>query len=217
VAGANKQGDFSKRYYQHQINLFSDGGDCVVWSAVGATNTTDAAPPLAAVSYNLTLPSDLENRKNAVFEMSHMPTKGFLNPTTASDSCKLIDCLINELNEKFLVELGAADLPMKQSPTSECEVEEKSDYKLIFVGCSHAARMAAAADRMGVSHAVVSLSHSRITSTAIADQLADEIASSPGKVVIVYMIYDNNCFFSVADDGTRVLPVRGVDNRYGTT
>jgi hypothetical protein len=28
------------------------------------------------------------------------------------------------------------------------------------------------------------------------------------------MIYDNNCFFSVAGDGTKVLPVRGVDNRY---
>jgi hypothetical protein len=77
--------------------------------------------------------------------------------------------------------------------------------------------MAAAADSLGISHAVVSLSHSRITATAIADaaeQLADEMSSSPGKVVIVYMIYDNNCFFSVADDGTKVLPARGVDNRY---
>jgi hypothetical protein len=77
--------------------------------------------------------------------------------------------------------------------------------------------MAAAADARGVRHAVINLSHSRISAAAIADaadQLADEIAASEGKIVIVYMLYDNNIFFSASGDGTRSLPVRGVDNRY---
>jgi hypothetical protein len=90
-----------------------------VWFAFGATNTRRS--DVVAVSYNLTLPSDLESRKNAFFEMSHMPTNGFLGPTSESDSCKLIDSLINELNEKFLEELGVADLPVKQCATGECD------------------------------------------------------------------------------------------------
>jgi hypothetical protein len=128
-----------------------------------------------------------------------------------------VDSLIIELNDNFLTNLGSADVLMKKQQVIEDDSDSDSDMKLIFVGCSHACRMAAAADAKGVRHAVINLTHSRISAAAIAvaaDQLADEIAASEGKIVIVYMLYDNNIYFSASDDGTRSLPVRGVDNRY---
>jgi hypothetical protein len=151
--------------------------------------------------------------------MRHNTEVSFLNAISQHDTGIIVDSLINELNENFLTNLGSADVLLKKQPVIEddSDIISDSDPKLIFVGCSHAARMAAAADARGVRHAVINLTHSRISAAAIADaadQLADEIAASEGKIVIVYMLYDNNIYFSASDDGSRSLPVRGVDSRY---
>jgi hypothetical protein len=117
--------------------------------------------------------------------------------------CKLIDSLVNELNELFLTDLGPVDNPVKLGP-SEDKLSES--VKLILVGSSHAARMAAAADELGIQHTVVQLPGFKIAAAAIeaaAEQLRDVIRTEEGKAMVVYQIFDNNAFFCAVKMGPK--------------
>jgi hypothetical protein len=166
--------------------------------------------PSAAVSYNVLMPDSFENKTKAVYEMSHLPIKTFINSFSYNECCSIIDSLVSELNEKFLTGLGEVDNPVKIGP--DVNAEEMDAVKLVFVGSSHASRLAAAAEKLSIASSVVTLGSGRITTTAVeeaAKKLKEELASSVCTVVVVFTIYDNNAFFGVSDDGSKSLPVRG--------
>jgi hypothetical protein len=149
-----------------------------------------------------------EKKGMAVYEMTQLPTHTFVNAFLKPESEKLIESLLNELNEKFLTDLGGVYCSTDDGNLAD---EQEESVKLIFVGCSHAKRMAAAAERMGISHSVVPLPGYRITAAAVAaasEQLQDEVQTSDGRVVTVFAIYNNNTYFGVGDDGTKTLPVK---------
>jgi hypothetical protein len=125
---------------------------------------------------------------------------------------------VNELNEKFLAELGTVESPIRIGD----EAAKTEEVRLVFVGCSHATRLATAAAKMDLQHSVVNLSGNKITAAAVEEaamKLKEIVNTAVGKVTIVYSIFDNNSFFAVSDDGTKMLPVKigdgdGGDKRY---
>jgi hypothetical protein len=103
--------------------------------------------------------------------MCHEADKTFINPMSYEICCKLIDSLVNELNELFLTDLGPVDNPVKLGPTEDKSSEA---VKLILVGSSQAMRMAVAAEELGLQHTVVQLPGFKISAAAIeaaAEQL----------------------------------------------
>jgi hypothetical protein len=130
--------------------------------------------------------------------------------------CNLIDSLICELNEQFLTDLGAADNPVRAGPDEE---EFETGTKFIFVGLSHASRLALAADKLNLSYSVVNLAGGKISAAAVeeaCEQLKDEVCTAEGKVVVIYHIFDNNAYFCIHEDGSKSLPTKngGGDGRY---
>jgi hypothetical protein len=151
-----------------------------------------------------------------VMEMVHTSGGNLLPPVTYQECCNLIDSLINELNEAYLTDLGAAANPIHAGPDEE---PGETGAKFVFVGFSHASRLALAADKLGISYAVVNLSGGKITAAAIEEAsecLRDEVNTADSKVVIIYHIFDNNAYFCVGEDGSKSLPTKdgGGDGRY---
>jgi hypothetical protein len=113
--------------------------------------------------------------------------------------------------------LGAAYNPVRAGPDEEDECE--SGTKFIFVGFSHASRLALAADKLSLTYSVVNLTGGKITAAAVdeaCEQLKDEVCTAVGKVVVIYHIFDNNAYFCVDEDGSKSLPTKngGGDGRY---
>jgi hypothetical protein len=153
------------------------------------------------------MPSNLDKKGMAVYEMQQLPNKISINPFSSAESDTIIGSFISELNEKFLTKLG----DIYSTSDADGEQEDNDSTKLIFVGCSHAKRMAAAAERQGINHSVITLPGYRITAAAVeaaSEQLQDEVQTSEGRVLVIFTIYDNNAFFGVGDDGTKTLPVK---------
>jgi hypothetical protein len=171
-----------------------------------------AASPSAAVSYNILLPTDMEGETNAVFECRHEPTENSkIAPFDEKNTEMLIDCFIDEINEKYMAELA---YPI---PPGACELEggdasdasgPHSHLKLVFVGGSH-----------GLHVANLTVPGMRVTEASIEEasaRLREELSKTDGmKAVVIYQIYDNNVFFAAGDDGSRMLPQRDpLDNKY---
>jgi hypothetical protein len=78
------------------------------------------------------------------------------------------------------------------------EQTESSPFRLIFVGGSHAARMASAADRLGLDFLDLSTPGFRITPDMVSnscDMLQDAMSDETVRSIIVYHLLDNNVFF----------------------
>jgi hypothetical protein len=99
----------------------------------------------------------------------------------------------------------------------ESDNGEEMATHLIFVGGSHAARMAAAADRLGISNTDLSRPGLRITEDSmesLAAELREVVESTADcRTIVIFHIFDNNVYFAAGDDGSRQLPVK-IGDRY---
>jgi hypothetical protein len=99
----------------------------------------------------------------------------------------------------------------------ESDIDDEAALHLIVVGGSHAARMAEAADRLGISHTDLARPGLRITESSmesVAAELREAVASSTGsRTIVIYHIFDNNVYFAAGEDGSRQLPVK-IGDRY---
>jgi hypothetical protein len=103
----------------------------------------------------------------------------------------LIDSLVEELNLKFLTELGAPSLH-----SSGLASDDGSLDKIVVVGGSHAARLSKQLEKIG--HVVVNLAQPGfwVTEESIAELVVKINANTnKGLVVFIFHMYDNNCFF----------------------
>jgi hypothetical protein len=156
----------------------------------------------------------MSGKTNAVqvFESAHTPG-AVIVPFSQEKTDELISKLVLELNTKYMAAL-ADPVPLEHwiSDRESNNEGEDSGSHLIFVGGSHAARMAAAAGRMGISHTDLSRPGLRITEATMEDmaaELREAVESSTHmKAVVIYHIYDNNVYFAAGDDGSRHLPVK---------
>jgi hypothetical protein len=218
--GTNKGRDIPVTREKFLKSLVGAGSPLVPESNEGGSAllppNSESVSPSAVATYNLYLPANLDNRDMMVMEMSHVASCG-AEPISYKVCCDLIDSLIEELNEQFLTELGAADNPVRAGPDEEDECE--AGTKFIFVGFSHATRLALAADILSLTYSVINLTGGKITAASVeeaCEQLKDEVCTAVGKVVVIYHIFDNNAYFCVDEDGSKALPTKngGGDGRY---
>jgi hypothetical protein len=123
--------------------------------------------------------------------------------------------LINELNIKYMANLAEPLAAEHWLSEHESETEDDEPPHLIFVGGSHAARMAAATEGLGYAHTDLSRPGLRISEEVVEDlssELREAVASKEDSIVIFHM-FDNNVFFAAGDDGSRCLPVK-IGGRY---
>jgi hypothetical protein len=91
---------------------------------------------------------------------------------------ELINTMADELNTKYMTGLGTVST---QQLEEEEEDESPAYPRLIFVGGSHAARMAAAADNLGFDSVNLSTPGFRVTESNVensADMLEDALTDS---------------------------------------
>jgi hypothetical protein len=119
---------------------------------------------------------------------------------------ELLAKLISELNEKFMTDLGFAAVAQQSAAMADTDGNEMlSEYRFILVGGSHAARLAAAADNLGLDIKNLSIPGFRIYPDSIENAailLQEAVAEEADKhVIVIFQIFDNNTFFSVSQDG----------------
>jgi hypothetical protein len=164
------------------------------------------------------MPSSLEKKEYAVFEMTHDMVKSKnIKPFNHNMAQEIVACMTEELNEHFMAELGEPSVAENEggNPQPE-EPNQFSNLKLVFVGGSHAYRMAAAADNLGLDIENLAEPGFRVNDSSIenkVEQLRDILESTDKRTVIIYHLYDNSVFFSCKQDGSRALPVKR-DNVY---
>jgi hypothetical protein len=151
----------------------------------------------------------MSGKINAVFEFSHTPTDTIL-PFTSELCDEMLLQLINELNIKYMTNLAEPLAAEHWLSEHESEAEDDEPPHLIFVGGSHASRIAAAAEGLGYAHTDLSRPGLRISEDVIEDlasELHEAVAMKEDSIVIFHM-FDNNVFFAAGDDGSRSLPVK---------
>jgi hypothetical protein len=168
------------------------------------------------------LPTNFEKKETTVFELIHTAADlKTIEQHSHTVTTELIKCLIQELNSKFMCELGDCS-PVEQAFQEELYDPDvgagDNDLKLFFVGGSHAARMAAAADNAGMDVANLAKPGFRVTEQAVENTailLEDELSLCSKRAVVLYHMYDNNVYFASQEDGSRSLPVKDPhDNTY---
>jgi hypothetical protein len=184
------------------------GKSCLPLASGNDTGTS--LTPVATVPepIRFMLPSDLDGRNMTVFESAHtyLPKEVLME-----DDIKqcLIDSLVEELNLKFLTELGTPALHSSGLASNDNSGLEK----IVVVGGSHAARLAKELEKVG--HVVTNMACPgfRITDESIEDLVGKITTStSKGPVVFVFHMFDNNCFFSLLPDGSKFLPKRSTQD-----
>jgi hypothetical protein len=184
-----------------------------------STPATGPASPLAAISYHLMLPSCLGKKDTAVFEFTHDANENQnIKPVSLHDAYTLIDCLKNELNEKFMCELGEfamSDYEYDPELYVEDDTRPYAGLRLVFVGGSHASRLATAAKDAGVDSVNLAVPCFKVTEqsiNSIIPKLEGELRKCEKRCVVIFHLYDNNVFFSAREDGARSLPTKGKDD-----
>jgi hypothetical protein len=190
--------------------------------SAGSSLTPATASPLAAVKYNLSMPADLDKKESAVFEMRHTIVQEQKIDNFNMDTCsKLIEILVTELNKNFMTELAMVTVaePLAASDDIGTDTDTYHGIKFIFVGGSHAARLAAAADIAGWETKNLSVPGFRVNPDSIENAailLQEAVEEDDGmRKIVIFQFMDNNCYFSCLDDGSKSLPTRDqTDNKY---
>jgi hypothetical protein len=158
------------------------------------------------------MPASLEKIELAVFEMSHAFTNcAKIEPMSHETAAELVANMAAELNSGFMTELGepiVAESDPDDGKAGE-EPNKYADLKLIFIGGSHAYRMAAAADNLGLDVENMATPGFRVTDSSVenaVELLRDILEGCEKRAVVIYHLYDNNIFFSCKQDGSRALP-----------
>jgi hypothetical protein len=159
------------------------------------------------------MPKNLESRELSVFEAKHGTTTGLYIDKMEPDAVvAIIEFLITEMNAKFMTDLGdiCGDI------NSDSELPDKyANMRLIFVGGSHADRMAAAADQQGIENVNLSMPGFRVRDEIIETAtclLQEALLDNTHRNVVVYQLLDNNVIFESREDGSRAMPSKGPDD-----
>jgi hypothetical protein len=128
----------------------------------------------------------------------------------------LLDALISELNETFMTALATEYCTMQDGAAGTEQHEDWSSTKYIFVGASHASRLASAMREAGAEVADISVPGWRVSEANVehACELLKEVLEEDWEddTVIVYQLFDNSSFMYVGPDGTCGLPFKSTED-----
>jgi hypothetical protein len=127
--------------------------------------------------------------------------------------------MISELNEIFMTTLSTECCTMRDGAASNEQQEDWSSTRFIFVGASHASRLASAMREAGAEVAEISVPGWKVSEMNVerACELLKEVLEEEWEddTVIIYQLYDNSTFMYVGPDGTAGLPLKStVDGKY---
>ena len=141
---------------------------------------------------------------------------GALPPLSKAAESILLKELTKLLNNSF--GLGLCEHPLTERLLSDIRGAKLDDYllkRIVVVGGSHAARLAAALEREGAIVAQITEPGWRITSNAVKSVLEKLTALEPAPDCVIIQALENSAYFCLGEDGTMCLPTRSdVDNRY---
>jgi hypothetical protein len=126
-----------------------------------------------------------------------------LEPLRLEEEVNLLLDLIRELNEKFILDLDEdVELMDKEGCDTEGAGEDAPLKKYLVVGNSHASRLALALEDLGFEAKLilaVGWASDAELNNSIVQQIKEEVELCDGKLVVVFMLYDNEVY--VVEDG----------------
>jgi hypothetical protein len=186
--------------------------------ASACTGTPEA--PVAHMPMSMVLPSDLDGRGYTTYRSpGYTALPKSVPPCTADRERALVDALIEDLNSTFMCNLATEYGTGREGHEPNEDDSISSSTRYIFVGASHASRIASAMREAGAEVADISvpgwtISEANVESSAA---LLREILDEPwdGDTVIMYQLFDNTTFYCVSADGSAVLPKKSrEDGKY---
>ena len=145
---------------------------------------------------------------------SNLPNKS--GGASESQETAVIRTLIGELQLKLALELDATPT-MSRTPSLVGNPRGAAkDGAFLIIGSSNAGRLEEALQRKGVSTGHILSKNWRATKTNVADmanQIQEEL-SVREYTVVVFQLLDNNIFFALCEDGSRIPARRGLDGKF---
>jgi hypothetical protein len=117
-----------------------------------------------------------------------------INPMSHETAAELVANMTAELNSGFMTELGEPVIVESEADdgfTGE-ELNKFADLKLIFVGGSHAYRMAAAADNLGLDVENLATPGFRVTDSSVENAVElrrDILEGCEKRAVVIYHLH----------------------------
>jgi hypothetical protein len=166
---------------------------------------------------SLQLPSSIRGGRAETFRSpgyAKLPVS--VPPCTPELEKILLDALISELNETFMTALATEYCTMRDGAAGTEQHEDWSFTRYIFVGASHASRLASAMREAGAEVADISVPGWRVSEANVehACELLKEVLEEDWEddTVIVYQLFDNSSFMYVGPDGTSGLPFKSTED-----
>jgi hypothetical protein len=179
--------------------------------AAPETNSTrkSTGSHYASVPNRLELPADLDGKKTDIFHSDPGLIRYAIKPINEQTETELLNELVNELNSKFLTNIGVLVCDLNDTVEDQ---KNKSALRYIVIGASHAGRIADCLEENGCC--VVDLSVPGWTiAEANVEKMTAELVSVlaeqfDGDTVVVYNIFDNSCYLSLEEDGSTSQPIK---------
>ncbi len=165
----------------------------------------------------LRLPHSLHSLEKGTFVSPGWEDMATSLPTLQEEEEKKLGIMLEELNEKFALQLDL-EPSMDRSSQSASDYRESNSISMILAGSSHSARTLDSIDRDSINLLDAAVPGFRINPNNVA-KMASEVCdlaegTDPKNTVVVIQVLDNSTFYCGKDFGEMSLPKKGKDNRY---
>jgi hypothetical protein len=161
------------------------------------------------VPSRLELPADLDGKSSSIFHADPGRIRSVVKPINEHIETELLNELVNELNSKFLTNIG--ELACDLNDTVEIQ-RNKSALRYIIIGASHAGRIADCLEENGCCIVDLSIPGWTITEGNVEKMTAELAAvlaeEHEGDTVVLYNIFDNSCYLILEEDGSTSQPIK---------
>ena len=169
--------------------------------------TGDSSDGIGTARLHMKLPAGMRSRETAVFMMggsSNLAT-ALLAPEV-DEAATVLAAMTRELNSEFVVNIDEKP-SLSGADLAEAAAGKEDSLTIVIVGGSHASRLA---ESLGELHPdIIDLSRGGWTidedaATAMADELADQLAGISGKAAVIFHPFDNSIYYGRAPSGARI-------------
>jgi hypothetical protein len=179
---------------------------------ISTSAATDTHP------HPLRLPHSLHSLEKGTFISPGWEDMATSLPTLQEeDEKKFLGILLEELNEKFALQLDL-EPSTDRSSQSASDYKESNSISMILAGSSHLARTIDSIDRESINLLDATVPGFRINPLNVAKMASDVRdlveGMDPKNTIVVIQVLDNSTYYCGKDLGEMSLPKKGKDNRY---
>jgi hypothetical protein len=141
-----------------------------------------------------------------------------LPPLQEEDESRLVGVLIEELNNKFALQLDLQPITDRSGQEASDRHDPSDMLNVVFAGGSHSSRILGTITAENVRILDATVPGFRLMECAAAD-MASEIAEICSELpsentVVVCQLFDNSIYYRAREEGEKLLPKKGLDRRY---